>query len=200
MLDPPLKPESWHVQRLPSGADARRSSQADYTTIYPSGDELAGDIDLREEIAGILSRRGHYVFLRRSQDRRCGCWRPTFREADINCPYCTGTGWMYRDELHLARRMPVTDPTVAALLERRRRFGFHGSSQFIFWFGHDVDPGPSRRDTILEVKLDPNTGMPTKGYVIEAQWSIGQVHSFRDKGGRIEYWACWVREGSLGKE
>lgn len=200
MYDPPIKPESWFTRRLPSGADAVRSTSPDYTTIYPSGDSLAGEIDLRSEIAGIMQRRGHKVFLRRSQDRRCGCWRPAYREADINCPYCTGTGWMYRDELHLARKMPVTDPTVAAILEWRKQFGLYGSAQFIFWFGHDVNPGPSRRDAILEVKLDPNTGEPTKAYKIEAQWSIGQVQGFRDKGGRIEYWACWVREGSLGKE
>jgi hypothetical protein len=200
MFIPPIKPEPWYTRRLPSGADATRSTPPGYTTIYPSGDELVYDIDLRLEMEDILAKRGHYVFLRRTQTRRCGCWNEHTREADIDCPYCTGTGWMYKDELHLARRMPVTDPTVAAILEWRMDFGFLGTATYIFWFGHDVNPAPSRRDTILEVRLDPDTGQPVKAYQIEAQWSIGQVHGFRDKGGRVEYWACWVREGSLGKE
>lgn len=200
MYDRPLRSESWHVRRLPSGADAERTSPAPYSTTYPSGDELSGEIDLRSEITSMLEKRGHWVFLRRSQDRRCGCWNDIKREADPECPYCTGTGWLYRDERHKARRMPVTDPTVAALLEGRQDVGLLGTEQFLFWFGPDVYPGPSRRDVILEVKLDPYTGEPTKAYKIEAQWGIGQVQSFRDKGGRLEFWGCWVREGSLGKE
>jgi hypothetical protein len=122
------------------------------------------------------------------------------RESLIDCPYCTGTGWLYSDHLHLARRMPVTDPTVAALLERRKDVGIMGVAQYLFWFGADVDPGPSKRDLILEVTLDEQTGLPVQAVKVEKIWNIGQVHPFRDKFGRIEYWGCWVREGALGKE
>lgn len=200
MNDRGRRPRAWDVPRLPSGADTFRTDSPSYRSVYAEGDSLATDIDLREEIAGIMERRGHNVYLRRAQDRRCGCWSEHSREADSTCPYCNGTGWQYRDELHKARKMPVTDPTIAALLERRFEFGFLGTSQHIFWFEHTVSPAPSRRDQILEVTLDEYTGLPRKAINIEAVWSIGQVHSYRDKGGRIEYHACWVREGSLGKE
>ena len=93
--------------------------------------------------------------------------------------------------------MPVTDPVVASLLEQRAPVGLFGVDQCIFWFQHDVRPGI--RDLILEVSLGED-GLPTKPVQIEAIWNIGQLYDARDRRGRIEFWACWVRRGSLGKE
>lgn len=192
----PSESESWHVTRPVSSVDARRTSLG-FRTVYPEGDSLGAEIDLRQEIATILENRGHYVYLRRATDRRCSCFQNG--EAQIDCPYCTGTGWYYEDTLYKARKMPLTDPVVAALLEQRSPIGLIGSAQFVFWFGHEVDPAPSRRDSILEVRLNETTGLPIRAVDIEARWEIGQIQGYRDQGGRIEFWACWVREGALGK-
>jgi hypothetical protein len=159
--------------------------------------DLHHGIDLRAEMETLLDNHGHIVFLRRALDRRCGCWDEASREADSECPYCTGTGWLYQDERHLSRRMPLTDPVVAALLEQRSPVGLLGVGQFIFWFKHDVKP--TRRDSILEVTLDEATGQPVQAINIEKIWDIGQVQDFRDRYGRIEFWGCWVRDSQLGK-
>ena len=68
----------------------------------------------------------------------------------------------------------------------------------LFWLKHDVKP--ATRDCIMEVTLDPNTGEPVKAYNIETVWNINSTHDYRDKYGRIEYWACWCKMGRLGKE
>lgn len=198
MFERPIKPEPWHTTRLPSSVDARRGPG--FRHVYPEGDTLGGGINLRDEIQHILQTRGHYIYLRRAKYRRCGCWNAANREANIDCRYCTGTGWLYKDELRLARKMPLTDPVIASLLERRTPIGLFGVPQFMFWFDHTLVPGPSRRDVILEVTLDQDTGLPKKPVNIEAIWNIGQRQDYRDKGGRIEYWAVWVKSGELGKE
>lgn len=176
--------------RPPSAVDARMSL----------GDASNADIDMSAEMATLLKNRGHYVYLRRAHDRRCGCWNEVLRESDIDCPFCTGTGWLYHDELHKARRMLVTDPGVAAMLETRAPVGLVAAATFVFWFGMDVNPGPGKRDLILEVTLSQSTGLPLQAVHIERIWNIGQVYPLRDQGGNIEFWACWVREGGLGKE
>lgn len=200
MIGDPIKPERWNVQRPPSAVDTRQTNDDGFRQLYREGPDWAGDINLREEIAGILRLRGRYVFLRRTQYRRCGCWNEATRESNQDCPYCTGTGWQYKDELHLARLAPVTRPAVAAELEDQTPVGLIGVGDYIFWFGHDVEPGPSKRDLIIEVTTDEATRLPVKAYNIEKVWNIGQVHAFRDRNGRIEYWACWVKEGATGKE
>lgn len=194
----PLRTEPWHVQRPPSPLDGR-SSEPESRSIRPE-QGLAGDIDLREEIQAIMATRGHWVFLRRTQDRRCGCWNDTLRESKQDCPHCTGTGWLYRDERHLSRKMPLTDPMVAATLEAREPVGLIGAAQFVFWFGPDVYPGPSKRDQILEVTTGRDDGEIVEVPTIELVWNIGQVQGYRDKFGRLEFWACWVKEGAIGKE
>jgi hypothetical protein len=68
----------------------------------------------------------------------------------------------------------------------------------MFWL--EKDAKPSIRDQILEMTLDETTGLPVRAYQIETIWNIGQVQDYRDRGGRIEFWGCWVRKGALGKE
>jgi hypothetical protein len=186
------------VSRPSSPLDSRNGGG--YQSIYPEGDSLAADIDLRAQIVELLQNRGHYVFHRKAKDRRCGCFNDVIREAKIDCPYCTGTGWLYADQKRKARKMPITDPVVAALLERSTAIGKVAISQFVFFLEHDPDWAPSLRDLILEVTLNEETGEPVKPYNIETTWDIGQVYDARDKHGRVEFWTVWVRRGALGKE
>lgn len=194
-MSKPIKSEPWHVQRPPSAVDCQRTLCRGSTT----GGSLGADIDLRVEIEQILNLRGHKVFLRRAMDRRCGCWDKVLRESNPNCPHCTGTGWLYKDELHLARRMPLASPGgVAAMAEQRTPIGIFGVDLSLWWFKYDVKP--ATRDCILEVTLNPETGEPVQAYNIERIWNINSTHDYRDKYGRIEYWACWCKMGRLGKE
>lgn len=197
MLEDPVRRERWHVVRPPSAVDTR--SDVNPRSPYPEGQDWVGDIDLRAEITNIMHLRGHYVYLRRTQYRRCGCWNEVTRESKQDCPYCTGTGWQYKDELHLARKAPITRPVMAAI-EVLEPIGILNAGQYIFWFTHELEPGPSKRDLILEVTLDEATRMPVRAVNIEKVWNIGLVHPFRDRLGRIEYWAAWVNEGASGKE
>ena len=186
----------WHVTRPASVFDTKAGQS--FQSINPEGSQLPDMIDIREEIGEVLQNRGHNVFVRRADDRRCGCWNEVTRESQIDCPHCTGTGWLYSDFLYKARKMSLTDPVVGALLQRRRAIGLTGVPQFIFWL--EKDAKPSIRDQILEVTLDEDTGLPIRAYNIETIWNIGLIQDFRDKNGRIEFWGCWVRKGALGKE
>jgi hypothetical protein len=166
--------------------------------VYLGGGPLNGEIDLRAEFEQILELRGHYVYLRRAKDRRCGCWNDEFREAKQDCEFCTGTGWAYSDHLVLARRMPIADPGVmSAMGERRSPIGLFNVDPVLFWLKYDKKP--NIRDLILEVTLGDD-GMPTVPVNVERIWNISRAHDYRDQYGRIEYWACWVKAGKLGKE
>jgi hypothetical protein len=188
--------QPWHVTRPTSVFDTK--SNEEFNAVSPERSTIPGDIDLRVVFADLMANRGHNVFLRRAGDRRCGCWNTVLREAHIDCKFCTGTGWLYSDHLYKARKMPITDAVVAALLQSRIAIGLSGVPQFLWWLPYDAKP--TLRDVILEVTLDEGTGLPKKPYKIESIWNIGQVQDYRDQGGRIEFWGCWVRKGGLGKE
>ena len=188
MFDTPARAKPWHVRRPPTAVDARTT---------PVSRVGAAIIDLRLEMDKILMDHGHLVYLRRAMSRRCGCYNEVTKESVQTCPQCTGTGWLYQDELHLTRRMPITDPVVAALMEQRSPVGLVGVDQSVFWFKYDVNPGI--RDVILEITLGDD-GQPTLPVQIEAIWNIGQLYDARDRNGRVEFWACWVRRGAMGKE
>lgn len=158
---------------------------------------MRGGIDLRNEMTDMLNRHGHKVFLRRASDQRCPSWREDRREPHPeSCPYCWN-GWMYQDELVLTYRRPALGLVAEGLVDTiRAPFGQITARQTIFYFTHDV--APSVRDAIIYVTLD-GTQEPIQPFNIERIWQIEMTEDFRDRLGRIEYWAVMAEQRSIGK-
>jgi len=186
---------STNVSRTLGPYDAHGSSER--ISEWPGIDLSDGSIDLRAEFAGLLDKHGHYVFLRSSTGRHCSCWDSATREADPNCPWCTGEGWLYADTKVLARKTFVTDPMTAAFLNKLTPQGRVSISDQIIWVKYDKKP--TKLDKIVEVSLDAGTGDPEKPYRIEIVWEINWVQDYRDKFGRVEFWGCWVHNTGLTK-
>jgi len=155
-----------------------------------------GEVDVRTEIATILNNRGHSVFVRKRGDRRCSCYSDRqFDEANPFCPRCDGYGWIYLDYKYLSRRRPAFG-TYGFAPKVRAAFGDLTSADNIWYFKHDNEI--SEAYCIIEVSVDAE-GEPTKPYHFERVHDVKLVHAYRDKHGRIEYWAALARERVVGK-
>jgi hypothetical protein len=169
-----------------------------------------GGIDLRKEIDSLMTDYGHNVFWRHATNQRCSCWDETRWEGDSNCQFCQGTGWAYRDVLTKSRRMMLTDLVTRTNLKQIAPIGAFGVKQEVFWLRHEqllentsgnlvpVTINPSDRDMILEMQLDTDGNLVVPNN-IETAWQIMSVHPLRGHAGRIEYWACYVSEHTVGK-
>lgn len=180
--------------RPPSAVDQFTSTAR--TDHWPAYDVSDGTIDLRAEMADLLDKHGHYAFLRRSTGRRCACWNTATLEADPNCSHCTGEGWAYEDVKVLCRKTFLTDPMTAAFLNKLTPLGRVSVSDQIFWMKYDKKP--TRLDKIVEVSLDDDME-PEKPYRIEIIWEINWSQDYRDKWGRVEFWACWCHNTGMTK-
>jgi len=155
-----------------------------------------GSIDLRNEMADLLEKHGHYAYLRRSTGRRCHCWDPSTREADPNCPHCTSEGWEYEDVKILIRKTIMTDPMTAAFLQKSSPIGMFSVSDQIIWVKYDQKP--NRMDKILEVSLGTD-GEPITAKKIELIWEVNWAQDYRDKWGRVEFWGCFCHNTGVTK-
>ena len=164
--------------------------------VWPEVDISDGSIDLRVEMASMLEKHGHYVYLRRSTGRHCACFNEATQEANPDCSFCTGEGWQYEDVKVLARKSFQTDPMTSAFLNNLTPLGRSAVGDVIFWIKWDEKP--NRMDKIVEVTLDAD-GEPVIAHRIEMIWEINFVHDYRDKWGRVEFWGCWVHNTGLTK-
>jgi hypothetical protein len=163
------------------------------------------EIDLRAEMKIMLEgneyspRRGHWVLLRRMDRRqRCICWNRKGRDEEINsldqgkynepelrCKICNGEGWIYEDELHLARRRLVSPEIGLAASEAMTDIGWMNINYIVFYFQYYVEL--DKGDKIIEIELDSDEN-PVRPYVMKEIYRIAVAEPFRDQIGRIEYW------------
>lgn len=155
-----------------------------------------GSIDLRAAMADMLEKHGHYAYLRTSSGRRCACWNENTRESDPDCPHCTAEGWEYDDSLILIRKQFVTDPMTAAFLQKSSPVGLFSVSDQVIWMKYDKKP--NRMDKVIEITLGSD-GMPTVARKIEVIWEIDWAQDYRDKWGRVEFWAVAVHNSGVTK-
>lgn len=52
-------------------------------------------------------------------------------------------------------------------------------------------------DQILEITLDPNTGLPLQPFQVLRSFVLGDASPARGKNGRVEFWKAVVEERSL---
>jgi len=158
---------------------------------------LDGELDVRANVNTMLDQRGHGVFVRKrvSPARRCSCWQNNQYDEPRGCSRCDGYGWVYEDYEYKSRRRPAFGtygfaPKIAAPMGNI----IEGDNIFYFKYNNVI----SEAYRILEVTID-DTGAAEKPYKIERVHDVKVVHAYRDKFGRIEYWAALTRELSVGK-
>jgi hypothetical protein len=167
------------------------------------------EIDLRQEMNNLLEgtefcpRRGHWVILRRADKRqKCSCWNKVasgdnryrddkrkYDEAEENCPYCSGDGWIYSDELYLARRRLVAPDIGLTREEEMAPVGIMNVQSIMYYFQYYVNP--KKEDRIIEIQLDDDQ-QPVRPIVHTEVFKVNVAESLRDINGRIEYWRCAV--------
>jgi hypothetical protein len=158
------------------------------------------EIDLREEMKLMLEgneyypRRGHWVLLRRMDRRqRCFCWnqkisndddQSKYNEPKLRCPVCHGEGWVYEDELHLARRQLVAPEIGLAGSETMTDMGWININYIVYYFQYYVNI--LRGDKIMEIDLDDDAN-PIRPFKVREIYRVAVSEPFRDQNGRVEY-------------
>lgn len=160
-------------------------------------------IDVLAEVARILEDHGHYMFLRKIRAKRAPSWDSVKRQADFNDAFNIGHGMMYDDYLVRTRQAPTLNFRVGPEQEMLSRIGFIGPSKYVFYLTHPPVSGfdvvPTMFDQLVQVALDDTTGLPELAYRIEKVFDINQVHGYRDRKGRLEYWSVLASEQTTGK-
>lgn len=165
------------------------------------------EIDLRQEFIDLMDgtasepQRGHWVLLRRMEtSQRCSCWNRVavgddrymndnrkYDEPDKDCKICDGTGYLYRDELHMVRRRVVTPPPGLGGIEDLVDVGIMHIPYVVYYFRYYVNP--TEKDKIIEIELD-RCSKPVRPFNRLTYYNITFAEPFRDINGRIEYWRC----------
>ena len=144
-------------------------------------------------------RRGHWVILRRTDQRQhCVCWnaksknddgtvtdKGKYHEPEMRCPICHGEGWIYEDELHLARRRLVSPEIGLASSETMAEIGWMNINYILFYFLYYVEP--KKGDKIFEIQLDDNAE-PIRPFKMIERYRIAVAEPFRDQNGRVEFY------------
>jgi hypothetical protein len=167
---------------------------------------IGSEIDLRAEMKLMLEgneyypRRGHWVLLRRMDKRqRCFCWnekpigddkfnedKGKYNEPKLRCAVCNGEGYVYEDELQLARRMLVSPAIGLAASETMSDIGWMNINYIVFYMQYFVNP--EKGDKIIEIDLNADDATPIRPYVKKEMYRIAVAEPFRDQQGRIEFW------------
>ena len=153
----------------PAGGN-RNAAGTNSVPPWPFAETRPGtEINLREEMKLMLEgneyypRRGHWVLLRRmDRKQRCFCWNEKphgssgynedggkYNEAKLRCPICNGEGWVYEDEIQLARRRLVTPEIGLAGSEQMADIGWMNINYIVFYLQYFVNPRVG--DKIIEL-------------------------------------------------
>lgn len=177
------------------------SSSTLYTTSSSSSAgntafQLADEIDLRAEFDALMfgsgqdHRHGHPVairHLRRTTEGApiaCECKDLFSGEADPDCSYCSGEGWLWDEQWYICRSQYLGSEGGLANRYRHPEPGQIRADYKVFFFRYDV---PLRYgDKIVEMLLDDD-GNPVVPYVREAIYKPQTINKLRSDNGRAEF-------------
>jgi len=162
------------------------------------------DVDIRKEIKDLLEgttfspQRGHWILLRRTDlAQKCDCLKMSMRSGkyrsvpDPSCKICGGMGYLYDDELHLARKVVVSPASVEEQLTDVGILQVPIVTYYMQYYVH-----PQEKDEIIEIKLTPE-GDVIRPFERLDYFSIEISEPLMDVGGRIEYYRCSVKKKDL---
>lgn len=148
-------------------------------------------LNLRQEIEKMIEETGHYVLLQRTSRKiRCSCWNEKNQEADPNCVYCLGKGWVSRIERHKVRRQTAVNVISLPNNIQQTPIGQLSTDTRLFFFKHDTMP--KKGDIIMEVGWKGQR--PT--HLIAAH-EISHADDMREQRGRIEFFQVTTKEKSI---
>jgi hypothetical protein len=162
------------------------------------GDFRGDGIDARQEATDFLTKHGHELFVRRPTEQKCSCADTTgaFREFDVRCPTCSGFGYVYHDTKVRSYNRPAFGTFGFTGGAVQTSLGDVHAGDLVFYMPYDEPAVVGHH--LVEVTTDDD-GLATQPYIIERLYEIKIAHAFRDRRGRIEYWATLARELTLSK-
>lgn len=181
--------------------ESRSMSTGERFTIFD------GEVDMREEISLLIAHRGHKIVYRRITDRPCPNYdAATHEEHPATCKYCMGVKFMYQDyEMRAYRRPSVFIESQSR--EMRQDIGYMGYGKYIYYLNAKFTDTkyierflkPTIGDFIIELGLDETTGLFAKAYRAKEIFDIEYIHDYRDKFGRVEYYALTCNKRVTGR-
>lgn len=197
MGDPfePLKPDGTDPRDQIRTANLTGKNPDPYFGL--AGTSSDGEISVLEEIRALIKDHGREVFLRKRTGQRCRCFDPITEEPEVDCPTCSGYGYVYLDHRVKGFKYLVSFPTSAAYRKFIAEFGVMGTDEVIFYI-EAPKLQPSLHDVVVEVITD-EYGKVKRPLLIERLHDVNQVVDLRENKGRISYWALRTRRKDLGK-
>lgn len=161
------------------------------------GYEDAEEISIKDEIRALIARHGREAYLRKRTDQKCRCMDPITEEADVDCPTCSGLGYVYLDHKIKFYKHIITRAVAGAYRKDVAPFGVVATDEAVMYI---EAPGlnPSVHDWLVEVRTDElgKVDYPAK---IERAYDVNDVVDYRENYGQIAYWALRTRSVALGK-
>lgn len=161
------------------------------------GAEDQFEISVHDEIHELIADHGREVYLRKRTNQKCRCADSITGEAKIDCPTCSGLGYVYLDYKVLAFKYLNTIPPSGAYRKMQATFGVMGTDETIFYIEH-LGIYPSIHDCIIEVITDTD-GTVSAPPLIERIHSINQIDDLRENHGQVAYWSLRCRRLDTGK-
>jgi len=184
------------------------NSSRDLFAVSASGSSVGatyGEVKLREEFDDLLFgftsgiRHGHLIVvrnMRRDSEGEpvvCTCKQELSTDADPDCVYCQGEGFLWDESWHWTYSMYSGSDTGLANRVVRMPYGLMRIDYRVFYVRFDTDI--KYGDKIIEMKLD-DEGSPVVPYIRESIYMPQTIQKYRSDNGRVEYIAVACREDS----
>jgi len=154
-------------------------------------------ISIAQEIASIIARHGRQGYLRKKTEQKCRCLSPITGEADVDCPTCSSTGYVYLDHRIRLFRHVVTRAMSGAHRKDMSPFGVLAVDEAVVYVQHD-NLFPSIHDWVIEVITDEKGDIKPPP-LIERIYDIAEIYDLREDYGQVAYYALRCRKIEIGK-
>lgn len=160
----------------------------------PAGDS---EISVNLEVKGLLARHGREAYLRKRTGQRCHCLDPQTGEADVDCPTCSGLGYVYLDHVVRIFKVISTRQVSGAYRKEIAPFGVIAIDETVYYV-ETPSIRPSIHDWVVEVITDAK-GKIVRPPLIERAVDVNDVVDLRENYGQLAFWALLCRKVGIGK-
>lgn len=161
------------------------------------GIEGLEEISVKDEVRSLMARHGREAYLRKRTDQKCRCLDPITEEADVDCPTCSGLGFVYLDHKIRTFKHIITRQVSGSYRKDVAPFGVIGVDEAVMYV-ETTGINPSIHDWVVEVITDSlgKVDYPAK---IERVYDVNDVVDWRENYGQRAFWGLRCRSVALGK-